>query len=472
MGSYPKTDHSACAVCLRRHSGSIGFACGNGHFGADRHFFAIAEQLQNFGFGAALIRKQDRTTEDINTVFWFNVSVSFFLSLCLFFLAPWFAAFFHQPALVNLTRVSALLLFLQSTGSVHWTLYTAKRDFKTPAVIGIVSTLVPMPFTIWAACTGWSYWAPMVQGVLSGFLSLVIVWIVSPWKPRLLFSGKSFHYFFGFGSRLTLAGMVTTLYVQLRIFIIGKFYSPAELACFSRGYYTCSLPMRVVQEVMGNVTYPILATVQHDQGRLLGVYRQYIRLTALVIEWSMITMAANSRSLVAVLYGDLWLPCVFFVQLLCLGMMFDPLSNINSNLYSVLGRTDITLKKESILRVFGVCAMLAGAWFSVAGICIAGLLTSLFAFSLSLYLTSTICALTMRQQLRDFVPYLLISILVNLPSVLLAQTEWAPLAILALGGGSSLALYILILYLRRDAAGCCLWNFLKEQPVLKKLSFK
>lgn len=230
--------------------------------------------------------------------------------------------------------------------------------------------------------------------------------------------------------------------------------------------------MRVVQEVMGNVTYPILATVQHDQGRLLGVYRQYIRLTALVIEWSMITMAANSRSLVAVLYGDLWLPCVFFVQLLCLGMMFDPLSNINSNLYSVLGRTDITLEKESILRVFGVCAMLAGAWFSVAGICIAGLLTSLFAFSLSLYLTSTICALTMRQQLRDFVPYLLISILVNLPSVLLAQTEWAPLAILALGGGSSLALYILILYLRRDAAGCCLWNFLKEQPVLKKLSFK
>ena len=158
-------------------------------------FFSFAGQLQECGFGAALIRKQDRTDEDICTVFWFNIAMSFMLSLALFLAAPWFVWFFDQPALLNLTRVSALLMFLGSTGSVHWTLYSARRDFKTPAIVSMCTTLVAMPFTIWAAYAGWSYWAPMLQGIISGLLGLITIWIISPWKPSPRFSIKSFREF-------------------------------------------------------------------------------------------------------------------------------------------------------------------------------------------------------------------------------------------------------------------------------------
>ena len=93
-----------------------------GILGLTSIFFAIAGQLQNCGFGAALIRKQDRTEEDCSTMFWYNVAASFVLSSCLFLAAPWFADIFTQPPLVNITRVSAVMLFLGSTTSVHWTL--------------------------------------------------------------------------------------------------------------------------------------------------------------------------------------------------------------------------------------------------------------------------------------------------------------------------------------------------------------
>ena len=55
-----------------------------GILGLTAIFFAIAGQLQQCGFGAALIRKQDRTNEDICTVFWFNVAMSLVLSSALF----------------------------------------------------------------------------------------------------------------------------------------------------------------------------------------------------------------------------------------------------------------------------------------------------------------------------------------------------------------------------------------------------
>lgn len=445
-----------------------------GILGLTAFFFAIAEQLQICGFGSALIRKQNRTNEDINTVFWFNVGMSALLSSILFFSAPLFATFFNEPALINLTRVSALMMFFRSTVSVHYTLYSAARNFKTPAVIGIISTILPMPFTVWAAYEGWSYWAPMMQGVLSGLMSLSIVWIVSPWRPSFIFSVKSLKEFFGFSSKLTLTGLITTIYSQLRTFIIGKFYSPTELALFSRGYTTCSTPLNVIQQVLSNVLYPILSTIQDDQDYLISIYRKYIRLTALVVEGGMITMAANIHSFIVSLYGENWASCAFYAQLLCFGIMLDPLSNINSNLYVVLGRTDIALKKESLLRIFGISAMIIGALYSVTGVCIAAALTGMFAFILSLYLTTGICKLTISEQLKDFFPYIIISFISNIPAFLINYlyinnilhiNVWINLL---MGISCSLLLYIFILYIKKDSAGKFLLSLITEQIKLKK----
>lgn len=434
-----------------------------GILGLTAIFFAIAGQLQQCGFGAALIRKQNRTDEDICTVFWFNVAMSFVLSSLLFLAAPWFARFFDQPALINLTRVSALLMFLNSTVSVHMTLYQARRDFKTPAIVSMCTTLAAMPFTIWAAFAGWSYWAPMLQGIISGVLTLVIIWIVSPWKPKLIFSRLSLINFLGFGIKLTTSGLITTGYRELRTFIIGKFYSPAQLAYFSRGYATCYTPMNVVNGVLSNVTYPILATLQNNPSKLISVYRQYIRLTALVVEWAMITMAANAPSFITLLYGPMWIPCITYAQLLCIGIMIDPLYNINSDMYKTLGRAEIMMKREIILRIFGITAMLIGASHSVIGVCLAGMSTSIMAFILSCLFTARICELTFRQQLSDFLPYVFMAILANIPAYILNTTNLPPLQTLTIGGASSFFLYILLLFIRKDAAGIYLYGMVKSK---------
>lgn len=433
-------------------------------------FFAVAGQLQGCGFAAGLIRKQDRTDTDICTVFWFNVGMSAILSGCLFMAAPWFADFFHQPALVNLTRVSALLMFISSTGGVHFTLYTARRDFKVPAIIAIISTLVPMPFTIWAAYSGWSYWSLMVQTTISATLNLSIIWWVSPWKPKLKWSWESFHYFFGFGSKLMLSSMVWVVYSELRTFIIGKFYSPAALGYFTRGYRTCSTPHSVIQGVLGHVTYPILATLQHDNKNLIAVYRKYIKLTALIVEWVMITMAANSEALIVTLYGSKWMQAAVYAQILFFSIMLDPLSNINSNLYNVLGRSDMNLLKEIITRAIGLPALIVGAYFSVEGVCYAAFLTGWSAFCISLIITSVISDLKFTHQLMDFGPYLLMAIIANIPSFLLQGSSLSSFFLLFIGVSSSFCIYCILLWLRRDEACLYLLNLSLSSSTGKRIA--
>lgn len=441
-----------------------------GILGLTAIFFALAAQLQNCGFGSALIRKQDRTEADCSTMFWFNVGASFVLSLCLFCSAGWFAEFFHQPALVNLTRVSAALMFISSMQSVHFTLYSARRDFKAPAIIGIISTLVPMPFTLWAAWSGWSYWSLLVQSTLSALLNLVLVWSVSPWKPRFIFSRKSFCELFAFGSKLTMTGMVTQAYNQSRTFVIGKFYSAAHLALFSRAYHLCTLPIQLIYDTLMGVSYPVLATLQNEPERLNSVYRKYVRIVCMPVEWIMMTLAANSHAIVTVLYGERWSGCADFCRVICFGCMLTPLSGLNVSFLQVRGQVGLLLKREVIVRIAGLTFLALGAWHSVMGVCVATMCSGFFSMLVAVTFTARVTSITFRQQMADFLPYLLLSIVVNIPGYILDEFRLLPIWFCAvIGPLLAFVLQFAYLWLRKDETFLFLLNMAAGNPKVKGL---
>ena len=426
-------------------------------------FFAFAGQLQECGFGAALIRKQERTDEDICTVFWFNVTMSFLLSLALFLAAPCFVWFFDQPALLNLTRVSALLMFLNSTGSVHWTLYQARRDFKTPAIVSMCTTLVAMPFTIWAALAGWSYWAPMLQGIVTGLLGLITVWIISPWKPRFRFSPSSFKEFFRFGANLALTGILMQFYSEIRTFIIGKFYSPAQLAYFSKAQQTCSMPLNLMYGIMNPVTYPILSTLQHDHSRLIHVYRQYTRITALIAEWGMVTLAANAPSLIVTLYGESWKTTAIYAQILCFGWMINPMLGLNMNLCTIQGRTDLNLRFEMILRCVSIGVMVWCAFYSVRALCYAAVFSSFFGFIVSCIMVTRISELRISHIAEDSLPYLIIALLSNIPAYIINLQAWPSYYQLSAGVVLSIVIFSILLLIKKDSTAATLLSFVRNK---------
>ena len=57
-------------------------------------FMCIADTLIDAGFTQALIRKQDSTTKDYSTVFYFNITISCAIFALLYFTAPGIAKLF------------------------------------------------------------------------------------------------------------------------------------------------------------------------------------------------------------------------------------------------------------------------------------------------------------------------------------------------------------------------------------------
>lgn len=418
-----------------------------GILGLTAIFFAIAGQLASCGFGSAIIRKQDRTEADINTMFWFNVGMSLLMGIILFLCAPLFVNFFNQPALLWLTRASACMMFLNSLSSVHWALYTARRDFKTPAIVQSCVAMVSMPLCIGLAYAGWGTWAIMTQGIFTGLSSLTIVWFISPWKPRLIFSVQSFKEMFGYGSKLALSGLLDSGFSNARSLIIGRFYTPAHLAYYDRGQHIASVFPTTFCEMLSTVTFPILATLQNEPNRLRQIYRQYLKLFTLSITWICLCIAAYAEPFIAVMYGDQWGQAVIFCQLVCFSYATHHIHVINLNLLSVLGRSDLFLRLEIIKKTLYLTVLIYCATISVVTMCIGAVICSYICIYINTYFTRKLINMSIWQQLMDYLPLFLLTVVTTWgPAIFITQLPIWAIGKLAIGGTISALLYFFILY--------------------------
>ena len=456
-----------CGIVLARFISPEEF----GILGLTALFFALASTLAEAGFGSALIRDIHRTEEDINTVFWTNIAFSALACAALFLAAPWFVQFFNQPALLWLTRISAMNMFIGSLSSVHWTLYTCRRDFKTPALIATPIGLLSMGVAMLGAWWGLGFWAIVVQSVFATIINLIVIWIVSPWKPRFVWSGTSFRKFFSYGIKLVGSGIINQAFTHIKSLLIGKFYAPAQLGLFSRAWHMASMPSGTINGMLQSVTFPILATLQEDESRLLNVYSMYIRITSLGIFFGSWLLIALAEPTILLLYGEAWAPCIPYLQVVTLGIMCYHFGIINVNLLLVKGRSDITLRIDFIKKTLSIMLVVPALYISMMAVCWASVIFVPLGLYINSYYTSRLYGFTLRRQLRDFLPYFCLSAICAFPAWLLTLTSMNYLFQIIIGGLTSGCLYITILHMLQDKAYFAIATRLKANLAQKRLYF-
>ena len=415
-----------------------------GLMGLTAIFFTAAGTLAANGFGSALIRRQKYSSEDADTLFWFNLGMGFLIALLLFLSAPWLAAFFEAPQLCNLVRVSALIVLLNSTVSVHMAHYIARRQFKVPALISLSSALVAIPLGLLLAWHGWGVWAYMTQGVVSALLAALIFWRTCPWSPGFHFSVKAFRELAPLSCRLAATGLLDTAYIHARAFFIGKVYTPAALAGYKNGAQLAAMCPTVLCYMIEQVTFPILSTLQHSPKKLIAVYRRYMRLFTLPIAWLCCFTAAFAGPIVRLCYGPGWEECVPYLQILSLSYATWHLQLINLNLLKAGGPPKLFLRLELIKKCLGIAILIGMFFISVKAICWGALATSALCLALNTWATRRYMGLPARQQLLDWVPtFALAATCTILPAWVIPQSP--PHLQLAAGLFLSLAIYLSIL---------------------------
>ncbi len=151
-------------------------------------FIAVSQSLVDSGFSQALIRKLDRGQRDYSTVFYFNVAVGLALYGVLFVAAPWIARFYEASELVDITRVMAIGMALNSFTVVQRAILTIRIDFKTQAKATVTASVVSGVVGIGMAYGGCGVWAIVAQQVSNLGVNALILWVVSRWRPSWCYS--------------------------------------------------------------------------------------------------------------------------------------------------------------------------------------------------------------------------------------------------------------------------------------------
>ena len=424
-------------------------------------FIAISTTFIDSGFSNALIRKIDRTESDYCTVFYFNIVIAIVCYAILFIAAPWVADFFHIPLLCAILRVQSISLVLNSLMAVQVARLTIDLDFKALAKRNVFASIVSGIIGVMLAYIGWCVWALVTQALVGSFISLVFIWIYCKWIPRQGFSRESFKYLWGYGSKLMASGLLHTIYTNLTTLIIGRYFSSKALGVYSRGTQLASYPVNITNDVLGKVTFPILAKIQNDEVHLIHVYRKYICVTSMIIFFGCVLIAAVAKPLVLFLLTAKWAECIIYLQIFCFAIMFDHICRINLNLLEVKGRSDLFLRLEIIKKTISIAILFASIPFGVIGICVSKVIYTQIAVFINTYYTGKLFNLGYIAQIKDFSGFLIKSIIACAPAYLLTFLNLNNVVSLFLGCSSSICIYWLLL--RKDASMIDILNMVKSK---------
>lgn len=361
------------------------------------------------GFSEALIRKPNRTQVDFSTEFFFNIGVGLFCYLILFIAAPYIADFYDMPILLPTIRVVALGIIINSLCVVQGAQFAINLDFKTPAKLSVSTNLFSGVIGIVLAYNGFGVWALVFQQIAGGVLNAMLLWILAGWRPTMEFSKESFHYLWGYGSKVLATSILQTLYDNLYPIIIGKCYSARSLGLYARAQGFASLPSTNISGILGSVTFPVLCKMSDDFPRLIGIYRRMIKTAAFIVFPMMCGLGAISSPLVKVLLNQQWYECIPILQLLCCALLWQPLSYIHLSVLKVAGRTDVIFKLEIVKRIVGVISIIASVPFGIIGMCIGYIFLYLFCFSLNTVYVSKVLKVPFISQVKDILPPFVIS---------------------------------------------------------------
>jgi len=373
-------------------------------------FMAVAQSLIDSGFSQALIRKLDRTEEDKNTIFYFNIVVSVILYILLYSISPWVASFYNELQLTDVMKVLCLVVVINSFAVVQRALYTIRIDFKTQTKTTLIAAIVSGAVGIYFAYTGYGVWALVYQQLVSSCVTVISLWIYSGWYPKLMYSWHSFKGLFGFGSKLMISGLLDTLYRNIYQLIIGKAFSAESLGYYTNSHKFSDFPSSNLTTVLQRVTYPVLCTIQNEDERLARTYRKFLRLSAFVIFPLMSGLAALAHPLVDTVLGVKWHYTAVMLIPLCFQMMWYPIHSINLNLLQVKGRSDLFLRLEIIKKLIGISILFASLPFGLLAMCYAGILSSLMSLVVNTYYTGKLINVGILVQMKDILSSLLLSL--------------------------------------------------------------
>lgn len=376
-------------------------------------FTTILQVFVDSGLGVALIQKKNADDLDFSSVFYFNFVVCIVLYAGMFFAAPTIASFYNDLTLIPIIRVISLTIVISGIKGIQQSFVSRNMLFRRFFFSTLGGTIFSAILGVAMAYAGCGVWAIVAQQLSNTAIDTLILWLTVKWRPKKMFSWERLKTLFSFGWKLLISSLLDTGYSNLRSLVIGKIYSPSDLAYYNQGDKLPSVVITNINTSIASVLLPTLASKQDDRKQLKNMTRRAIKTSTYIIAPLMMGLAFCAPPIVRLILTEKWVPCVPYLCIFCITYMFYPIHTANLNAINAMGRSDYFLKLEIAKKVIGMLLLLLTMRISVMAMAYSLLVSMVTSMVINSWPNKKLLKYSFKEQIIDILPNIFIAILMG-----------------------------------------------------------
>lgn len=341
-----------------------------GVFAVCNMFVSFVDIITDSGFGKYLIQKEFKDDKECdlyaNVAFWTNLLVSVFLFLLILIFGRQIAFLLGSPSYHKVICLLSFQIIFTSMTSIQTALLKRYFLFKKLFVVRVVMLLVPIVVTIPMAYFTGSYMALIVGNLSSAIINSLLLWNMSPWKPKFFYSCELFKNMFISGFWFLCEALANWLILWVDIFIMGSIYSKYYVGLYKNSTYMVSSLLNTIVVSITPVLMSILSRLE-DEGECYECFRHFMKMVAYIIVPIGTGLFFYRQFFTDILFGANWYQAADIVGLwglsLCISILFY---NIPAEIYKSKGMANILfcfqLTYLACIVPFSIFAMKRGFW--------------------------------------------------------------------------------------------------------------
>lgn len=375
----------------------------------------LLNTFQDMGLSWVTLQNRTLTKEQSDNLFWLNVLIGALLwPLCL----PGgilLEYFYGRPELRLLVPAMGVLFLIDGIGAQPKALLSRSLKIKSLTKIELLSHILGIVTAVIGAFSGWRYWSLVAQSFVQQFSRLLMVLIVSKYRPSLPKRGVGTWKLVGLGGAIAGFGLLTYFSRNVDSMLIGKLLGATELGYYSRAYFLMVLPSQLVTASFGSVMIPTLSAVYNDKIRLRAIYTKTFQAIALFAWPIALGMNLTSHELVRFIYGEKWLHVTPILFWLSLASLSQTLYHTTGWLFVTSGKKRLMLNWAFINAAILVTGFFYGIHNGAVGVAKIFFILSTFVLTVpALWMTHREVGMQTRESLKSLVPVIICCFIMSL----------------------------------------------------------
>jgi lipopolysaccharide exporter len=426
----------------------------------------FSQLFMDMGISNAIIYEQNITNEQLSSLYCLNIFSGIILTLFVFFISPFIAIFYNSDEIIPLLKLLSLTFFLNSTGNQYRVLLKKVIQFNILAKIDVIAAVGVFFCAVILAYQGYGAYS-IIFATLGGTIISNVLLIIIGIKihlPRLIFKPKKIKTFLNFG--LYQMGQNSIVYFnnQFDVILIGKLLGTEVLGIYSVTKQLVMRPSKVINPIITNVAFPVMAKVQNDTERLKSIYLKILNTLSSVNFPIHLIMALLSNELIMILLGEKWISSIEIFRILTIYALIRSTMSPAGSLVLAKGRADIGFWWSFAGFIYIPLAIYIGHFWGVLGIAYS-LLSYQITFSIAnwFFIVKKMCNATITEYYKPQIISLFISLItIIFTYFILSITTVEPILKICLWLIVSVPIYGLLSYLLNKPFFNELKNFIQK----------